>query len=182
MRNFKFDCQGFIIGYDIESLFLYSLFTTRPYFTRKATPPPWPVERSFLINGIRKFCFLLRNVSFSAITSMTFSFRYNSSSFRFDLIPWQFQNKMFVPMKWSTDTCHGWNALLWPKVAGTYLEVIGFFGATLVVLLVGDMDFKIVDGFVMRLWTGFTLMVVNVNGLGVGWDAERTDAWLVSFV
>ena len=53
-------------------------------------------------------------------------------------------------------------------MAGTYLEVIGFFGATLVVLLVGDMDFKIVDGFVMRLWTGFTLMVANVNGLGVG--------------
>ena len=36
------------------------------------------------------------------------------------------------------------------------------------VLLVGNMDFKTVDGFVMGLWTGFTLMVVNVNGLGVG--------------
>ena len=53
-------------------------------------------------------------------------------------------------------------------MAGTYLEVRGFFGATLVVLLIGDMDFKIWDGFVMRLWTGFTLMVLNVNGLGVG--------------
>ena len=33
----------------LKSLFLYSLFTTKPCFTRKATPPPWPVERSFLI-------------------------------------------------------------------------------------------------------------------------------------
>ena len=53
-------------------------------------------------------------------------------------------------------------------MAGTYLEVIGCLGVALVVLLVGDMDFKIVDGFVMGLWTGFTLVVVNVNGLGVG--------------
>ena len=51
-------------------------------------------------------------------------------------------------------------------MAGTYLEVIGCFGVALVVLLVGDMDFKIVDGFVMSLWTGFTLVVVY--GLGVG--------------
>ena len=29
--------------------------------------------------------------------SITFSFRYNSSSLRFGLIPWQFQNKMFKP-------------------------------------------------------------------------------------
>ena len=34
------------------------------------------------------------------------------------------------------------------------------------VLLVGDMYFKIMDGFVMGLWTGFTLVFVNVNGLG----------------
>ena len=31
--------------------------------------------------------------------SITFSFRYNSSSLRFDLIPWHFQNIMFKPMK-----------------------------------------------------------------------------------
>ena len=80
-------------------------------------------------------------------------------------------------MKWSTDTCHGWNALLWPKVAGTYLEVIGCFGVALVVLLVGDMDFKIVDGFVMGLWTGFTLVVVNVNGLGV--EQGRWENWWI---
>ena len=33
----------------LKSLFLYSLFITSPCFTRKATPPLWPVERSFLI-------------------------------------------------------------------------------------------------------------------------------------
>ena len=31
--------------------------------------------------------------------SITFSFRYNSSSLRFGLMPLQFQNKMFKPMK-----------------------------------------------------------------------------------
>ena len=30
----------------------------------------------------------------------------------------------------------------------------------------GDMDFKIVDGFVMAFETGFTFVLVNVNGLG----------------
>ena len=33
----------------LKSAFLNSLLTTRPCFTRKATPPFWPVERSFLI-------------------------------------------------------------------------------------------------------------------------------------
>ena len=31
--------------------------------------------------------------------SIEFSFRYNSSSLRFGLILWQFQNKIFRPMK-----------------------------------------------------------------------------------
>ena len=31
--------------------------------------------------------------------SITFSFRYNYSSLRLGLIPWQFQNKIFNPMK-----------------------------------------------------------------------------------
>ena len=31
--------------------------------------------------------------------SIEFSLRYNSSSLPFDLIPWQFQNMMFRPMK-----------------------------------------------------------------------------------
>ena len=41
------------------------------------------------------------------------------------------------------------NAPRWPLMAGTYLamEVEGCLGAALVGLLGGDMDFKIVDGF-----------------------------------
>ena len=45
-------------------------------------------------------------------------------------------------------------------------------GAALVVLLGGDMDFKIVDGFVMDLETGFTLVLLNVNGVGGGGGGE----------
>ena len=52
-------------------------------------------------------------------------------------------------------------------MTGTYLEVEGCLGAALVGLLGGDMDSKIVDGFVMALETGFTFVLVNVNGLGV---------------
>ena len=44
-------------------------------------------------------------------------------------------------------------------------------------LLGGDMNFKIVDGFVMAFETGFTLVLVNVNGLGGGRGAERTDGF-----
>ena len=45
------------------------------------------------------------------------------------------------------------------------------------VLSGGDLDFKIVDGFVMDSETGFTFLLVNVNGLGggSGRSAERTD-------
>ena len=45
------------------------------------------------------------------------------------------------------------NAPRCPTMVGTYLEVIGCLGAALVVLLGGDMDLKIVDGFVMDLGT-----------------------------
>ena len=65
------------------------------------------------------------------------------------------------------------NALRWPMMVGTYLEVEGCLGAALVDLLGGDMDFKIVDGFVMTLETGFTFVLVNVNGLGEGVSAWR---------
>ena len=67
------------------------------------------------------------------------------------------------------------NALRWPMVDETYLEVVGCLGAALVVLLVGDMYFKIVDGFVMVLRTGLTLVLMNVKGLGEGRGAERTN-------
>ena len=72
------------------------------------------------------------------------------------------------------------NALRWPMVDETYLEVVGWLGTALVVLLGGDMDFKIVDGLVMVLETGLTLVLVNVKGLGGGGGgkgAERTDGF-----
>ena len=66
-------------------------------------------------------------------------------------------------------------------MVGTYLEVIGCLGAAFVVLLGGDKDFKIVDGFVMDWETGFTLVFVNVKSLGGGGGgfrgAERTDGF-----
>ena len=51
-------------------------------------------------------------------------------------------------------------------VDGTYLEVEGCLEAELVGLSGGDMDFKIMDGFVMVLATEFTFVLVKVNGLG----------------
>ena len=73
------------------------------------------------------------------------------------------------------------NALRWLMMGVIYLEVIGYLGAALIVLLGGDMDFNIVDGFVMVLETGSTLVLVNVNGLGGGGgggqDAERNDGF-----
>ena len=58
------------------------------------------------------------------------------------------------------------DALRWPTMCGAYLEALGCLGAALVDLLGGVMDFKIVDAFGMVLETGFTLVLVNVNGLG----------------
>ena len=76
------------------------------------------------------------------------------------------------------------NAPLWPKMDGTYLEVEDCLRTALVDLLGGDMDFNNMDDLVRGLETGFTLMLVNVNGLrGVGGrgcrgrDAERTDGF-----
>ena len=60
------------------------------------------------------------------------------------------------------------NAPLWLMMDGTYLEVDGCLGEALVGLLGGDMDFKIMDGFVMVLGTGFTFVLVNVNDLRGG--------------
>ena len=60
------------------------------------------------------------------------------------------------------------NAPRWPMMIGTYLEVKGCLGAALVGLLGGDMGFRIVDGFVMALETGFIFVLVNMNGLGGG--------------
>ena len=65
------------------------------------------------------------------------------------------------------------NAPLWPMMDVTYLEVEGCLGAALVGLLDSDVDFKIMDGFVMVLETGFTFVLVNVNGLGGGGGGRR---------
>ena len=59
------------------------------------------------------------------------------------------------------------NAPRWPMMVGTYLEVEGCLEAALVGLLGGDRDFKILDGFVITLETGFTFVLVNVNSLGM---------------
>ena len=74
------------------------------------------------------------------------------------------------------------NAPRWPMMVATHLEVEGCLGAALVGLLGGDMDFKVVDCFVMTLEVGFTFVHVNVNGLGGGGGgggrgAERTDGF-----
>ena len=60
------------------------------------------------------------------------------------------------------------NAPLWLMMDETYLEVEGCLGAALVGLSGGNMDFKIMDGFVMVLETGLTFVLVNVNGFGGG--------------
>ena len=57
------------------------------------------------------------------------------------------------------------NALRWPMVDETCLQVVGCLRTALVVLLGGDLNFKFVDGFVMVLETRLTLVLVNVKGL-----------------
>ena len=56
------------------------------------------------------------------------------------------------------------NALQWPMMDGSYLEVVGCLVAALMDLLGGVMDFKIVDGFGIVLGTGMTLVLMNVKG------------------
>ena len=65
------------------------------------------------------------------------------------------------------------NALRWPKMGGTYLEVVGCLGVALVDLLGGVMDFKIVDGF--RDWVYFVTR--ECERLRWGRGAERTDGF-----
>ena len=70
------------------------------------------------------------------------------------------------------------NALRWPMMDGTYLEVMGCLGAALVDLLDGVMDFKNVDDFGMVFGTGLTLVLVAGEGwTGEGRGAERTDGF-----
>ena len=75
--------------------------------------------------------------------SNSFSFRYNSSFLRVGLIPWQFQNKIFRPMKLA----------------------LGCLGTAVVELLGGEMDFY-VSGFVVNFEVEFTFVLANENGSG----------------
>ena len=49
-----------------------------------------------------------------------------------------------------------------------YLEDLGCLGTSLVELLGGEVDFKVMDGFVVVLVDEFTLVLMNVKGLGGG--------------
>ena len=57
------------------------------------------------------------------------------------------------------------DALRWPAMGGTYLEVLGCLGTGLVDLLGGITDFSTLDAFGMFLETGLTLVLVNVKSL-----------------
>ena len=54
-----------------------------------------------------------------------------------------------------------------------YLEDLGCLGTALVELLGGEVDFKVMDGFEVVLVDEFTLVLVNVKGLGGGGGALR---------
>ena len=58
------------------------------------------------------------------------------------------------------------DALPWPTMDGTYLEVLGCLGEALGTLLGEEMDFNTVEAFEMGLETGLTLVLVNLNGTG----------------
>ena len=57
-----------------------------------------------------------------------------------------------------------------------YLEDLGCLGTALVELLVGEVDFNVMDGFEVVLEDEFTLLLVNVKvwGGGGGRGAEGT--------
>ena len=58
-----------------------------------------------------------------------------------------------------------------------YLEDLGCLGTALVELLGGEVDLEVMDGFEVVLVDEFTLVLVNVKGLGGGGGgrgAERT--------
>ena len=105
---------------------------------------------------MRKFSFLLRNVS----VSTSFSFRYDSSSLHFGLMPWQFQNRMFKSMKVIKGYL-SWNMMHYSGQLGGFR----LFGTALGELQGGEVDYKVVSGFKMDLEVEFTLVLVNVKGL-----------------
>ena len=78
--------------------------------------------------------------------SITFSFRYNSSSLCFGLMPWQFQNRMFRPMKLDK----GYLSWMTVHYSGL-LEVLGCLRTALVEVLGEEVDFNVVSGFEVDL-------------------------------
>ena len=65
------------------------------------------------------------------------------------------------------------NALQWPMMDGTYMEVVGCLGAALVDLLGGGMDFKIVDGFGMVFGDWVDFGTPECESLGGGGGGGR---------
>ena len=96
--------------------------------------------------------------------SISFSFIYNSSSLRFGLIPWQFQNKIFKPMK----VIKGYLSWMVMRCSGL-LEGFRLFGTALVKLLGGEVAFKVMDGFeVVVLRDELILVPAKRKGWGGG--------------
>ena len=54
-----------------------------------------------------------------------------------------------------------------------YVEDLGWLGTALVELLGGEVDFEVMDGFEVVLVIEFTLVLLNVKGLGGGAGALR---------
>ena len=100
--------------------------------------------------------------------SITFSFRHNSSSLPFGLIPWQFQNRMFEPMK----VIKGYLSWMMMHYSGL-LGGLGCLGTSLVELLGEKVDFNVVSGSEVDLEVELTLVLVNVKGLGGGGEQGR---------
>ena len=81
--------------------------------------------------------------------SKLFSFRYNSSSLRFDLTPWQFQNIVFIPIK--TDIRY--------RLGTVWLVKVG-----------GLREFSMVGGFVLetekRIGSGLMTSILEAGSTG----------------
>ena len=60
------------------------------------------------------------------------------------------------------------DALRWPTIDGTYLEILDCLEEASVDSLGGLRDVNTVDAFRIVLETGLTLVLVNVKGLGGG--------------
>ena len=64
------------------------------------------------------------------------------------------------------------DALRWPTIDGTYLEILDCLEEASVDSLGGLRDVNTVDAFRIVLETGLTLVLVNVKGFGGGGGGE----------